>query len=128
MSSTTFKLEEIELKSKKYPKPTGHRILIKVLDVANNMIKHYGGPEFIDIEIVAFGPGISLLYSDNPNAERISSLQANEVRFVVCMNTVETIARSIGKKPDIIKSAIPVQTGVAHIIERAKQGFIIVRP
>jgi len=35
MSSTTFKLEEIELKNDKYPKPVGHRILIKVLDVAN---------------------------------------------------------------------------------------------
>ena len=35
MSSTTFKLEEVELKSDKYPKPTGHRILIKTLDVAN---------------------------------------------------------------------------------------------
>ena len=35
MSSTTFKLEEVKLKSDKYPKPTGHRILIKTLDVAN---------------------------------------------------------------------------------------------
>ena len=35
MSSTTFKLEEVELKNDKYPKPTGHRILIKTLDVAN---------------------------------------------------------------------------------------------
>ena len=35
MSSTTFKLEEVELKSDKYPKPTVHRILIKTLDVAN---------------------------------------------------------------------------------------------
>ncbi len=35
MNSTTFKLEEVELKNKNYPKPTGHRILIKVLDVAN---------------------------------------------------------------------------------------------
>ena len=35
MSSTTFKLEEVELKSDKYPKPTGHRMLIKTLDVAN---------------------------------------------------------------------------------------------
>ena len=35
MSSTTFKLEEVELKNDKYPKPMGHRILIKVLDVAN---------------------------------------------------------------------------------------------
>ena len=35
MNNTTFKLEEVELKNDKYPKPTGHRILIKTLDVAN---------------------------------------------------------------------------------------------
>ena len=35
MSNTTFKLEEVDLKNDKYPKPVGHRILIKVLDVSN---------------------------------------------------------------------------------------------
>ena len=35
MSNTTFKLEEIKLKNDNYPKPVGHRILIKVLDIAN---------------------------------------------------------------------------------------------
>ena len=33
----------------------------RVLNVANNLIKHYGGPDFVDIEIVAYGPGLSLL-------------------------------------------------------------------
>ena len=42
-----------------------------VLDVANNLIKHYGGPDMVDIEIIAFGPGIGLLYADNPRGERI---------------------------------------------------------
>ena len=35
MTNTTFKLEEVELKNDKYPRPTGHRILIKTLDIAN---------------------------------------------------------------------------------------------
>ena len=29
-----------------------------VLDVANNLIRYYGGPDIIDIEIVTFGPGV----------------------------------------------------------------------
>jgi intracellular sulfur oxidation DsrE/DsrF family protein len=64
----------------------------RVLNVANNLIKHYGGPDFVDIEIVAYGPGLSLLYPGNANEERISSLLANDVRFVSCMNTVESPA------------------------------------
>lgn len=100
----------------------------RAISVANNLIKHYGGPDFVDIEIVAYGPGISLLFPDNPNNERIRSLLANEVRFVGCMNTVETITRRTGKKPELIPATIPVQTGVARLIERAADGFVVIRP
>jgi len=100
----------------------------RVLNVANNLIKHYGGPDFVDIEIVAYGPGISLLYPDNTNAERISSLLVNEIRFIGCMNTVETITRKTGKKPLLIEAAIPVKTGVAHLVEKAGQGYVVIRP
>jgi len=100
----------------------------RVLSVANNLIKHYGGPDFVDIEIVAYGPGISLLFPGNANQERISSLLANDVRFVGCMNTVETIARKTGKKPQLIPETIPVKTGVARLVERSTQGFVVIRP
>jgi intracellular sulfur oxidation DsrE/DsrF family protein len=100
----------------------------RVLNVANNLIKHYGGPDFVDIEVVAYGPGLSLLYPGNANEERISSLLANDVRFVSCMNTVESIERATGKRPDLIPEAIPVQTGVARLVERAQQGFVVIRP
>ena len=100
----------------------------RVLDVASNLLKHYGGPDMVDLEIVAFGPGISLLFADSAQATRISSLAANGVRFVACMNTVETIERTSGKRPELNPLAIPVQAGVAQIVERSTQGFAIVRP
>jgi intracellular sulfur oxidation DsrE/DsrF family protein len=100
----------------------------RVINVANNLIKHYGGPDFVNIEIVAYGPGISLLYPDNPNAERVSSLLASEVKFIGCMNTVDTIARTTGKRPELIPATVPVKTGVAHLVERAGQGYVIIRP
>ena len=100
----------------------------RALSVANNLIKHYGGPDFIDIEIVAYGPGLSLLYPGNALNERVESLVANDVRFVGCMNTLETITRQTGQKPELISATIPVQTGVARLIERAQQGFVVIRP
>lgn len=103
-------------------------IQARVINVANNLIKHYGGPDFVNLEIVAYGPGISLLYPDNPHAERISSLLVSDVKFIGCMNTVETITRSTGKKPDLIAATIPVKTGVAHLVERAGQGYVVIRP
>jgi intracellular sulfur oxidation DsrE/DsrF family protein len=100
----------------------------RVLNVASNQIKHYGGPEFVELEIVAYGPGISLLYPDSPQHERVNSLLASEVRFVGCMNTVETITLQTGSKPELIAATIPVKTGVAHLVERAGQGYVIIRP
>jgi intracellular sulfur oxidation DsrE/DsrF family protein len=100
----------------------------RVLNVANNLIKHYGGPDFVDIEIVAYGPGLSLLFAGSANEERISSLLANDVRFVACMNTVDSIERATGKRPELLPEAIPVQTGVARLVERAQQGFVVIRP
>lgn len=100
----------------------------RVLNVANNLIKHYGGPDFVDLEIVAYGPGISLLYPDNSNAVRVSSLLANNIKFVGCMNTVDTITRKTGKKPDLIPATIPVKTGVAYLVEKANQGYVVIRP
>lgn len=100
----------------------------RALNVANNLIKHYGGPDFVDIEIVAYGPGLSLLFPGNENAERISSLVANDVRFVGCLNTLESIERATGERPELIPITIPVQTGVARLVERAQQGFVVIRP
>ena len=100
----------------------------RVLNVASNLLKYYGGPDRVDLEIVAFGPGISLLFADSDQRERISSLAANGVRFVACMNTVETIERTTGKRPELLELAFPVQAGVAHIVERSGQGFVVVRP
>ena len=103
-------------------------IQARTLSVANNLIKHYGGPEMVDLEIVAYGPGISLLYPDSEQHERVASLLASEVRFVACMNTVATIERQTGQRPELIEAAIPVKTGVARLVERAGEGFVVIRP
>jgi intracellular sulfur oxidation DsrE/DsrF family protein len=100
----------------------------RVLNVASNLLKHYGGPDRVDLEIVAFGPGISLLYANSGQRERVSSLATGGVRFVACMNTVETIERSTGTRPVLIHEALPVQAGVAHIVDRSTQGYVVVRP
>lgn len=99
-----------------------------VLNVANNLMKHYGGPEYVDIEIVAFGPGIRLLYANSENSTRVSSLVASGVRFVACLNTVDTLERELGTKLELNEHAIGVQTGVAYILEKMSEGYRLVRP
>ena len=99
-----------------------------VIDTANNLIKNYGGPDMIDIEIVSFGKGVRLMFDGGPQETRIASLVENGVRFYVCKNTLDTMERMEGKRPKLNTSAILVQAGVAHIIDRVDEGYILIRP
>jgi hypothetical protein len=99
-----------------------------VLDVANNLIKNYGGPDMIDIEIVTFGKGIRLLFADSEHEQRIASLVDNGVRFYVCENTLDTIERKTGVRPVMTEHADYVRAGVARIIDSVAAGYTLVRP
>jgi hypothetical protein len=98
-----------------------------VLGVANNLLKAYA-PDKIAIEVVAFGPGIDLLLSGSERRRQVESLVAQGVRFDICLNTVDTIERETGKRPEFIPAATPVQVGVGQILFLAENGYAVVRP
>jgi intracellular sulfur oxidation DsrE/DsrF family protein len=98
-----------------------------VISVANNLMKFYD-PDKVAVEIVAFGPGIDLLKPDNPNRKLVESLVAQGARVDICLNTVDTIERDIGRRPEFIAAATPVQVGVAQILLLTENGYTLVRP
>jgi uncharacterized protein len=98
-----------------------------VLSVANNLLKAYD-PDKVAIEVVAFGPGIDLLFTGNERRKQVESLVAQGVRFDICLNTVDTIERETGKRPEFIPAATPVQVGVGQILFLAENGYTVVRP
>ena len=98
-----------------------------VISVANNLMKFYD-PDKVAVEIVAFGPGIELLRPENPNRKLVESLVAQGARVDICLNTVDTLERETGKRPDYIAAATPVQVGVAQILFLTENGYTLVRP
>jgi intracellular sulfur oxidation DsrE/DsrF family protein len=98
-----------------------------VISVANNLLKFYD-PDKVAIEVVTFGPGIDLLRPDNGNRKLVESLVAQGVRFDVCLNTVDTIERETGHRPEFIPAATPVQVGVGQIMSLTENGYTLVRP
>ena len=98
-----------------------------VLSVANNLLKAYD-PDKIAVEVVAFGPGIDLLLTSSERRKQVESLIAQGVRFDICLNTVDTIERETGKRPEFIPAATPVQVGVGQILFLAENGYTLVRP
>ena len=98
-----------------------------VISVANNLMKFYD-PDKVAVEIVAFGPGIDLLKPDNPIRKQVESLVAQGARVDICLNTVDTLERETGKRPEFIAAATPVQVGVAQILFLTENGYTLVRP
>lgn len=99
------------------------------LDVANNLGEHYGSHDIVDIEIIAFGPGVALvLAEDNPHRQRIESLMAQGVRFYVCGNTLDTLERKHGRKPSVLQGVTRVQAGVAFMLEEIGRGYVHIKP
>lgn len=99
----------------------------QVLNVASNLIKHYGSDK-VDIEIVAFGPGLRLLLDGNSNQSRMNGLGSEGVRFSACKNTIEKFAKNLGYQPKLVEQATPVSAGVVRILELQGQDYTLVKP
>ena len=99
-----------------------------VLNVANNLMKAYGGPDKVDVEIVAFGPGLRLMFDDNGNKGRISGLTDNGVRFAACGNTMKKMTSQLGQPPKMNSQATVVPAGVVRIIELVDEGYTLLKP
>jgi len=98
-----------------------------VLNVASNLLKAYGS-ENIDIEIVAFGPGLRLLFAENVNKDRIAALSSEGVRFAACKNTIRGMGKKLGHPPEINPTAVKVSAGVGRILELIDNGYILIKP
>jgi intracellular sulfur oxidation DsrE/DsrF family protein len=98
-----------------------------VLNVAGNLIKHYGTDK-VDIEIVAFGPGLRLLFKENSNVGRIDGLTNEGVQFSACKNTIAGMTKLLGHAPELNPSAVPVSAGVVRIIDLVDQGYQLIKP
>jgi uncharacterized protein len=98
-----------------------------VISVANNLIKLYD-PDKVAIEVVAFGPGIDLLRAESASRKQVESLIAQGVRFDLCLNTVDTIERESGRRPEMMPGVTPVQVGVGQILFLTENGYTLVRP
>ena len=135
MVSSSARAEQAPLQDKPFAE---HRIVLQlsdndpkkqslVISVAYNLLKFYD-PDKVAIEVVTFGPGIDLLRPENTNRKLDESLVAQGVRFDVCLNTVDTIERETGKRPEFISVATPVQVGVGQILSLTENGYTLVRP
>lgn len=83
------------------------------------------GAANIDIELVAFGPGIGMLKADSAVATRIDEAVGAGVKVLAC----ETTMRGAKLSPaDMLGKVGYVPSGVVEITQRQMQGWAYLRP
>jgi intracellular sulfur oxidation DsrE/DsrF family protein len=98
-----------------------------ILNNARNLLEAYP-PGDVEVEIVAYGPGLRLMFAENVNAQRLDSLSQSGVKFTACGNTLKGMAKLLGEEPKLNPAATVVPGGIVRIGELVKQGYIYVKP
>ena len=117
------------------PIPQRNRVLIQVSDAdpgkwnlalnnARNLQTDLGSAN-VDIEIVAYGPGIGMLKLDSPVANRIGEAKDAGVKVLACENTMraQKLARA-----DMLGTIGYVAAGVVEIMQKQQEGWAYLRP
>ena len=122
-----------------------HRIVIQVdqndpevmnlaLNNAKNVIDAYRAKnEDVNIEVVAYGPGLHMLRDDtSPVKDRIKEISElsfpSNITFSACNNTKQGMEKREGHPITIIPQAHLVPAGVVRIMELEEQGYSYVKP
>ena len=79
----------------------------------------------VDIEVVAYGPGIAMLKADSLVGNRIEDAGKDGVRVIACENTMKNQKLV---KDDMLRGIAYAPAGVVQIMERQKQGWSYIRP
>ncbi len=98
-----------------------------VLNVAGNILKAYG-PDMVDVEVVAFGPGLRLLFEGNSNSGRVDGLVESGVRFFACQNTINNMSKTLGRPVKINAHASSGKGGIVRIKELVDLGYMLAKP
>ncbi|HEX9329495.1 MAG TPA: hypothetical protein VF915_23405 [Reyranella sp.] len=120
-----------------------HRLVLQVnsnepatmtlaLNNATNVEQYYKERgEKIEIEVVAFGPGLHMLRDDtSPVKDRIKAIadKSPTISFKACGNTQENMGKAENKPIPLVAQATLVKSGVVRLMELQEQGWIYVRP
>ena len=94
------------------------------LNNAKNLQTDLGAAN-VDVEIVAYGPGIGMLKADSVVGNRIDEALTAGVKVVACENTMRTQKLT---QADMLGKIGYVPAGVVEIMQRQQQGWSYLRP
>ena len=83
------------------------------------------GRDRVDLEIVAYGPGINMLKMESTSANRVREALRAGIAIVACENTMD--AQKLDRQ-DMLSEISYVPAGVVQLMKRQQQGWAYIRP
>ncbi len=105
-----------------------------VLNNVENVAEYYNGQgEEVEIEVVAYGPGLNMVRDDkSPVKDRLKRIKEGSfpstVKFSACGVTKRKMEEAEGHPVSIISEASVVPAGVVRLSELQEQGWSYIRP
>jgi intracellular sulfur oxidation DsrE/DsrF family protein len=110
------------------------QVMNMALNNVTNVIEYYRGKnEEVNVEVVAYGPGLHMLRADtSPVADRVKHLKdmafPGKIQFSACNVTKQNMEKTEGHAIAILPDATIVPSGVIRLMELQEQGWSYVRP
>ncbi len=95
------------------------------LNNAKNVQAALGGADKVDIEIVAYGPGIAMLEMDSEAGNGIAKAIESGVKVVACQNSMKGAKLT---DADMLPGIGYAVSGVVEIMQKQQAGYSYVRP
>jgi intracellular sulfur oxidation DsrE/DsrF family protein len=142
-TATAAKKPLAPAKKPRAPAKEAHRLAVQVnvnepaamnlaLNNASNVAQYYKElGEKVQIEIVAYGPGLHMLREDtSPVKDRIKSISESipNIAFKACGNTRQNMQKTEAKDIPLLSQAEVVKSGVVRLMELQEQGWSYIRP
>ncbi|HZS66992.1 MAG TPA: hypothetical protein VFA72_07765 [Burkholderiales bacterium] len=83
------------------------------------------GKENVQIEIVAYGPGIEMMKAESKVAGGLAGALDTSIGLIACENTMQNNKVS---RDEMYAGIGFVQAGVTHLMKRQKEGWAYIRP
>jgi uncharacterized protein len=83
------------------------------------------GKDKVQIEIVAYGPGLGMLKAESKVADRLAGALDNSIGLLACENTMTNTKVS---RAEMYVGIAYVKAGVTHIMKRQQEGWAYIRP
>ena len=83
------------------------------------------GDDEVELELVAYGPGIGMLKADSPVAKGVAEALKSGAKVVACENTMK--GQKLGYA-DMLPNIGYAPSGVVELMRKQQQGYAYIRP